>query len=58
MPSGDIQLSNIIDWFGFVKIDEEGNVNPDWNTTYAYWDFNNNGEMDIFDISFVAKRVI
>ena len=53
-----IDLSNIIDWFGFVKVDGEGNVNPDWNTIYTYWDFNNNSEIDIFDISFVAKRII
>jgi len=46
-----IDLSNIIGWFGTKRLDEEGNINPDWNTKYTFWDFNNNGEIDILDIA-------
>jgi hypothetical protein len=52
-----IDLSNIIDWFGYKKTDESGAINPDWYGVYTFWDFNNNGEIDIFDITFVAQRI-
>ena len=47
-----IDLSNIIDIFG------TNNTHPNWNTHYTFWDFNNNGSIDIYDIVWVAQRVI
>ena len=46
-----IDLSNLIDWFDFDT------THPDWNTVYIYWDFNNNGVIDIYDIVFVARLI-
>jgi len=48
-----VELSNIIDWFGIKRADDIAA----WNATYTFWDFNNNGEICIFDIVFVAQRV-
>jgi len=45
-----IDLSNIIDWFG-IKTGE-----PEWEKA-RLWDFNKNGEIDIFDIAYVAQRI-
>ena len=46
-----IDLSNMIDWFGINDSD------PDWNTLYFFFDFNENGEIDISDISTVARMI-
>ena len=46
-----IDLSNIIDMFG-IKSD-----NLEWQTRYTFFDYNNNGEIDIYDIAFVAKLI-
>lgn len=46
-----IDLSNIIDWFGI------NTSNKDWNAKYTFFDFNNNGSIDIYDISYVAKLI-
>ena len=46
-----IDLSNIIDWFGIDS------TNPDWRTKYAFWDFNNSKDIEIYDIVFVAQRI-
>ena len=45
-----IDLSNMIDWFGIKAGDAL------WNTV-KYFDFNNNGEIDISDIAFVATLI-
>lgn len=44
-------LSNIIDWYGFDT------NNPDWYEKYVFFDFNNDGEIDISDISYVAAHL-
>jgi hypothetical protein len=52
--SGDvtlIDLSNMVDWFGI------GSSHLDWETKYIFFDFNNNGEIDIYDIVYVAKLI-
>ena len=46
-----IDLSNMIDWFGFST------SSPDWLTLYIFFDFNNNGAIDISDIAYVAQRI-
>lgn len=46
-----IDLSNMIDWFGYKS------SNPDWDAIYTFFDFNNNGEIDIYDIAYVANLV-
>ena len=46
-----IDLSNMIDWFGYTT------ATPDWDTLYIFFDFNNNGEIDISDIAYVAVRI-
>ena len=46
-----IDLSNIVDWFGI------DNTDANWFRLYAAWDFNNNGEIDIYDIVFVAMLI-
>lgn len=47
-----IDLSNMIDWFGISS------NHMDWNEIYTYFDFNNNGEIDISDISYVASLCV
>jgi hypothetical protein len=44
-----IDLSNMVDWFGFKSDD------ANWETLYTFFDYNNNGEIDISDISTVAQ---
>ena len=46
-----IDLSNVIDMFGITA------EHPDWNTVYKFYDFNNNGRIDIQDIVFVAQQI-
>jgi len=46
-----IDLSNMIDWYGYTT-QTEG-----WNTRYVFFDFNNNGSIDISDVVFVAKLI-
>ena len=46
-----IDLSNMIDWFGFTS------KNADWEILYIFFDFNNNGEIDISDIAYVARLI-
>ena len=46
-----IDLSNMIDWFGYNK------RNADWETLYTFFDFNNNGIIDISDLAYVAQRI-
>jgi hypothetical protein len=46
-----IDLSNIIDWFGYNK------ERPDWELTYTYFDFNNNGLIDISDVTHIARLI-
>jgi hypothetical protein len=46
-----IDLSNIIDMFG-ADI-----THSNWYNVYVNWDFNNNNEIDIYDIVFVAQRI-
>ena len=46
-----IDFSNMIDWFGFDK------SYPDWDTLYTFFDLNNNGEIDINDISYVEQLI-
>ena len=45
-----IDLSNVIDLFG-VK-----NTEPAWEDA-KYYDYNNNGEIDIYDITVLARKV-
>jgi hypothetical protein len=46
-----IDLSDMIDWFGTDSTD------PEWDTKYIFFDFDNNGEIDIYDIAFVARLI-
>jgi len=46
-----IDLSNLIDWFGTTD------AAADWSDLYIYFDFNNSGSIDIYDISYVAKKI-
>ena len=46
-----IDLSNMIDWFGLDTSDAS------WDTLYIFFDFNNNGAIDISDIAYVAQRI-
>jgi hypothetical protein len=43
--------SNLIDWFGI------GQSDPDWGTRYAYFDFNGNGQIDIYDIACLSRLI-
>ena len=45
-----IELSNVIDMF------DENTGSADWST-YQFCDINNNGEIDIFDISNIAQKI-
>ncbi len=45
-----IDLSDLIDAFGMTSAD------PQWNK-YKFFDYNKNGQIDIFDISSVAKLI-
>jgi len=47
-----IDLSNLVDWFGY-DAQTEG-----WKKEYRYWDFDNSGVIDIYDISFVASKIL
>ena len=44
-----IDLSNMIDWFGKTSADSQ------WHDLYTFFDFNNNGQIDISDIALVAQ---
>ncbi|MDR2671042.1 MAG: C69 family dipeptidase [Oscillospiraceae bacterium] len=44
-------LSNIIDMFGV------GSTDSQWTIRYVFFDFNNNGTIDISDIAYVAKLI-
>jgi hypothetical protein len=46
-----VDLQNMIEWFGITSTD------PDWDILYKFFDFNNNGMIDIFDITFVARLI-
>ena len=46
-----IDLSNMVDWFGIRS------THADWESKYVFFDFNNNGEIDISDIAFVARLI-
>lgn len=46
-----LDLSNMIDWLGFNDSRE------DWADWHIYFDFNGNGEIDIYDIAYVARLV-
>ena len=46
-----IDLSDVIDMFGFT------NAEPEWETEYKNYDFNENGVIDIQDIVYVAKLI-
>jgi hypothetical protein len=46
-----IDLSNLIDWFGKTSNDSN------WTEQYVFFDFNNNGEIDISDVAYVAKLI-
>jgi hypothetical protein len=43
-----IDLSNMIDWFGITASD------AGWTAIYTFFDFNNSGAIDIYDVAFVA----
>ncbi|WP_343256383.1 family 43 glycosylhydrolase [Ligaoa zhengdingensis] len=45
-----IDLSNMIDWFGTTSGDEKWDV-------LCFFDFNNNGEIDISDIAYLARQL-
>ena len=45
-----ILLSNLIDAFGMTS------AHPDWEN-YSHFDFNGNGEIDIFDIVTIAQML-
>jgi len=46
-----IDLANMIEWFG------TGRTDPDWEIIYKFFDFNNNGMIDIYDITVVARLI-
>ena len=46
-----IDLSNMVDWFGFTS-DEAA-----WEDLYIFFDFNNDGEIGIYDIIYVAQLI-
>ena len=46
-----IDLSNMIDWFGIDYTHEN------WDDWYSFFDFNNSGMIDIYDIVFVARLI-
>ena len=46
-----IDLSNIIDWFGFDENEDN------WPFLYVWFDFNNNGIIDIYDIVRIARMI-
>jgi glucuronoarabinoxylan endo-1,4-beta-xylanase len=52
-----IELSNIIDIFG-VTSEDEGYIGREPWEVLCIWDFNNNGEIDISDISYVAMNLV
>lgn len=47
-----LDLSNMIDWAGISDSD------PNWEKLYVFFDFNNNGEIDVYDIAYVASLII
>lgn len=47
-----LDLSNMIDWFGITSHD------PNWDSDYISFDFNNNGQIDIYDIAYVARLIV
>ena len=46
-----LDLSNMIDWFGFTDVDTA------WDDLYVFFDFNNSGDIDIYDIAYVARLI-
>ena len=46
-----LDLSDMIDWFGVTSDDAQ------WNSLYIFFDYNNNGEIDISDIALVAQMI-
>ena len=46
-----IDLSNMVDWFGTRS------TNPDWDAKYIFFDFNSNNQIDVYDISYVARLI-
>lgn len=46
-----LDLSNILDWLGFDTSD------PDWYEKFVFFDFNNNKEIDISDVCYVAAHI-
>ena len=46
-----LDLSDLIDWFGFDSTD------PQWDTRYIFFDFDNSGTIDITDIAYVARLI-
>ena len=46
-----LDLSDMIDWFGITSADAQ------WNSLYVFYDFNNNGQIDIGDIAVVAQML-
>lgn len=44
-------LSDIIDAFGFTA------THPQWTAIYRFMDFNNNGEIEISDIVYIARQL-
>lgn len=46
-----LDSSNSIDWLG------ENTGNPAWDVLYVWFDFNGNGEIDIYDVSHIAWLV-
>ena len=46
-----LDFSNMVDWFG---IDSN---HPEWYDFYVYFDFGNNGRIDIYAIAYVARII-
>jgi len=44
-----LDLSDMIDWFGKTSADSQ------WNSLYIFFDYNDNGQIDIADIALVAQ---
>jgi len=47
-----LDLSNMIDWFGIDR------SNPNWFSFYVFFNFSNSGQINIFDISYVARLIV